>query len=123
MLTREQWERQLWQRQRNIDPMAQIPNGAYFQGTLINGSMRLNGFQRFGAAVLGTSWVAGALLLWSSGLEDWRMPFMLPTALFDFLYGLLFFAGGYLMLWNAWVNNPPYRPRSRYWRRDRHRAR
>ena len=49
----QQWIDELRRRQDNIDPIRRIPNGALFQGTLINGNLRLNRVQRIGALMLG----------------------------------------------------------------------
>ena len=53
MEDRDDWIRELERRQDNIDPIRLIPNGALFQGTLINGNLRLNRVQRAGAVFLG----------------------------------------------------------------------
>lgn len=53
MKSRDEWMNELVRRQDNIDPIRRIPNNAFFQGTLIKGSLRLNKFQRFAAGLLG----------------------------------------------------------------------
>jgi len=53
MQSKEDWMAELLRRQDNVDPIRRIPNGALFQGTLINGTQHLNRVQRFGAVVLG----------------------------------------------------------------------
>jgi hypothetical protein len=109
--SREEWMEEIRRRQDNIDPIRRIPNGALFQGNLINGTLRLNKAQRAGALFIGLSslafgcgylvHLASALLAWSFDAGD--------------LYGLIF---GPFSLWMGWkittnaLMNDPTRPHS-----------
>jgi hypothetical protein len=53
MQSKEDWIAELARRQDNIDPIRRIPNGALFQGTLINGTQHLNKVQRIGTVIMG----------------------------------------------------------------------
>ena len=74
MQTREEWQAELWRRQQNIDPIGRIPNVALFQGTLIKGSIALNGVQRICALLFGScSLILNALLIFG-GVAGSRWP-------------------------------------------------
>jgi len=53
MEKKDEWIKELERRQDNIDPIRRIRIGALFQGTLIKGDRRLNGWLRAGALVIG----------------------------------------------------------------------
>lgn len=53
MKPRQDWLADAAQRQRNIDPIQRILNGARFHGSLIKGGRTLTAFQRVAAMVVG----------------------------------------------------------------------
>jgi hypothetical protein len=69
---RDDWIRELERRQDNIDPIRRIPNGALFQGTLINGNLRLNRVQRAGALFVGLCGLAEGCSLVVSAIAEFR---------------------------------------------------
>jgi len=107
---RNDWVREFERRQDNIDPIRRIPNNALFQGTLINGNLRLNGVQRAGALFF------GLLALTEAG-------FGLANALVEIRagnwpeFGFVIFLP--LMLWIGWkvtknaITNNPTKARHR----------
>jgi hypothetical protein len=70
---RDDWIRELERRQDNIDPIRRIPNGALFQGTLINGNLRLNSIQRAGAVFVGLCGLAEGCSLVVSAIGELRV--------------------------------------------------
>ena len=109
MRDRQEWLRELDQRQQNIDPIKRIPNAALFQGTLIKGSRRLNAPQRIGAVIVGFSALMMSSFLLasfirssinsSSGLEIASAIAILPFAALGFYFG-------YRIVINALLNTP-----------------
>jgi hypothetical protein len=110
MKPREDWVEDIARRQDNIDPIRRIPNGALFQGTLINGSLRLNGVQRVEALIIGLftltlgcvglTGLVAALRSWSLGNSDLYLAIFCPFSLWV----------GWRITMNAIINNPK-RPR------------
>ncbi|MGC2371301.1 MAG: hypothetical protein WA474_19685, partial [Candidatus Sulfotelmatobacter sp.] len=106
MKSREEWLKEVAQRQDNIDPIRRIPNAALFQGTLINGSRHLNGPQRVGALIaglfaltfgcVGLAEIIVALRSWSLGGADLYMTVFCPFS----------FWIGWKMTMNALINAP-----------------
>jgi hypothetical protein len=72
MERRDDWIRELERRQDNIDPIRRIPNSALFQGTLINGNLRLNRIQRAGAVFVGLCGLAEGCALVVSAIAGFR---------------------------------------------------
>jgi hypothetical protein len=101
---RDEWIRELERRQDNIDPIRRIPNGALFQGTLINGNLRLNRAQRAGAIFLGLCALAEGCYLLANALADLRAG-RLPE-----LWFLIFCPFSLWIGWritkNAFINDP-----------------
>jgi len=101
---RDDWIRELERRQDNIDPIRRIPNGALFQGSLINGNLRLNGVQRAGAVFVGVcGLVEGAYLAVSAILE--LRAGSIPELGFV-IFCPLFLWFGWKIIKNAIVNDP-----------------
>ncbi|HTY84327.1 MAG TPA: hypothetical protein VMB19_08910 [Silvibacterium sp.] len=106
------WIDELRRRQDNIDPIRRIPNGALFQGALINGTLRLNRVQRFGAGGLGLL----GLAFGCAGLVHLGVAFWERSSVDQWLPELIFLP---LQLWFGWkmtINalvNDPKRARAR----------
>jgi len=101
---RDDWIRKLEQRQDNIDPIRRIPNAALFQGTLINGNLRLNAMQRVGAILFGvTSLATGFVMIATAADELFRKH--LPD-IEIVLFCPLTFWFGWKVLKHAIVNDP-----------------
>ncbi|MBZ5666776.1 MAG: hypothetical protein LAO30_19500 [Acidobacteriia bacterium] len=104
MEDRDDWIRELERRQDNIDPIRRIPNGALFQGALINGNLHLNRVQRAGAVFLGLCGLAEACYIGASAFAELRAG-RLP----DFGF-LIFFPFTLWIGWkitkNALINDP-----------------
>jgi hypothetical protein len=102
----QQWINELRRRQDNIDPIRRIPNGALFQGTLINGNLRLNAVQRIGALLLGVPSLGAGCFgvahiiasLWQRNTPDMWLP--------EVIYFPLALWFGWKMTVNAIVNDP-----------------
>jgi hypothetical protein len=104
MENRDDWIRELERRQDNIDPIRRIPNGALFQGTLINGNLRLNRVQRAGAVFLGLCGLATSCFLVARALAELRAG-RLPD--FGFLIFCPFYWwAGWRTAKNALINAP-----------------
>jgi hypothetical protein len=93
MEDRDDWIRELERRQDNIDPIRRIPNSALFQGTLVNGNLRLNRVQRAGAIFLGLCGLAMSCFLLASTIAELRSG-LLPDLSYTF--------GGPFSLWIGW---------------------
>ena len=106
MQSKEDWIAELARRQDNIDPIRRIPNGALFQGTLINGTQQLNKVQRFGAVMLGLfslgfgcsslARVVAELRSWALGYDTLGLGIFGPFSLW----------AGWKITMNAIVNKP-----------------
>ena len=102
----EDWIDELVRRQDNIDPIRRIPNGALFQGTLINGNLHLNKPQRVGAVILGLfaltfgcyslAQIVAAVRWWSFADPSLYTAIFCPFALWF----------GWKITVNAVINNP-----------------
>jgi hypothetical protein len=79
---RDEWIRELVRRQDNIDPIRRIPNGALFQGALINGNLRLNKVQRVGAIFVGLCGLATVGSVLVSAIADSRAGDLLQDVWF-----------------------------------------
>ena len=109
MQSKEDWIAELARRQDNIDPIRRIPNGALFQGTLINGTQHLNNVQRIGAVIMGLSGLAfgcsgvvrivAELRSWSLGYDTVGLCIFSPFSLWV----------GWKITSNAIVNKPKNR--------------
>ncbi len=107
---REEWIRELERRQDNIDPIRRIPNGALFQGRLINGNLNLNRVQRAGAVFLGSCSVLTGIFFAFTAIVNFRSG--LAAELGFILYTPLSLWIGWKMIRNAVVNDPEkVRPR------------
>jgi hypothetical protein len=106
MKSREDWMEEVLRRQDNIDPIRRIPNGALFQGTLINGNRRLNTAQRIGAVIIGISaLVFGCLCLAQliAALRAWRLP---GEALYEAIFCPFSLWVGWKITAHALINHP-----------------
>lgn len=101
---RDDWIRELEQRQDNIDPIRRIPNYVLYQGTLINGNLRLNGTQRAGAIFVGICGLATGCFLAVSALADLRAGH-LPDLSYVLFCPFSFWIG-WRITKNAIVNDP-----------------
>jgi hypothetical protein len=100
---------ELARRQDNIDPIRRIPNGALFQGTLINGTQHLNRAQRIGAVLMGLfslafdcyslARVVAELRSWALGYDTPSLGIFAPFSLWV----------GWKITMNAIVNKPKNR--------------
>jgi len=106
MKYRDDWIDEAVRRQDNIDPIRRIPNGALFQGTLINGNRRLNGVQRAGALIIGLSTLAVGLSMLAQGIVALRTGDIIDTVLSTALFVPFSLWAGYKITVNALVNNP-----------------
>jgi len=101
---RDDWIRELERRQDNIDPIRRIPNGALFQGTLINGSLRLNRVQRAGAVFLGLCGLAEGCCFLASAIAEFRAGH-LPDSWFLISCPFILWIG-WRIAKNALINDP-----------------
>jgi len=101
---RDDWIRELERRQDNIDPIRRIPNGALFEGSLINGNLRLNGVQRAGAVFLGICSLVTGSFLAITAVAEIRAGNIPDIGLTVFCPLTLWF--GWRMAKNAIVNDP-----------------
>ena len=101
---RDEWIRELERRQDNIDPIRRIPNGALFQGSLINGNLRLNGVQRAGAIFFGLCGLVTGVFIAVTALVDLRAGRLPEIGLTIFCPLSLWF--GWKIIKNAVVNDP-----------------
>ena len=109
MITKEAWELELLSRQDNIDPIRRIPNAAYFQGTLINGSLKLNRAQQAGAILVGLSSLAAGIFMCVPVVEVVISEFsllLLPGLLIGLPFGTFAVWAGWKIIWNACINHP-----------------
>jgi len=104
MERRDDWIRELERRQDNIDPIRRIPNGALFQGTLINGNLRLNKVQRAGAVFLGLCGLAEGAYVGASALAELRTGHLPEIAFLIFCPFTLWI--GWRITKNALINDP-----------------
>jgi hypothetical protein len=102
---RDDWIRELERRQDNIDPIRRIPNGALFQGALINGSLRLNKRQRAGALFLGLCGLATGCFFAVTAIAQFRDG-GLPDPSYAFFCPFSVWIG-WKTTKNALINNPP----------------
>src|SRR5258706_14703695 len=100
---RDDWIRELERRQDNIDPIRRIPNYALFQGTLINGNLRLSRLQRAGAVFLGFCGLSMSCFLLASVVADLRAG-LLPDLSYT-LYCPFSFWIGWSITNNALIND------------------
>jgi hypothetical protein len=101
---RDDWIRELERRQDNIDPIRRIPNGALFQGTLINGNLRLNRVQRALAIFLGLCGLATSCFLAASAIAELRAG-LLPDLSYAFFCPFSLWIG-WKITKNALINEP-----------------
>ena len=109
MQSKEDWMAELARRQDNIDPIRRIPNGALFQGTLINGSLRLNKVQRFGALIMGVFSLAfgcSSVVRVVAELRSWTLGY---ETLSFVIFGPFSLWAGWKITMNAIVNKPKNR--------------
>jgi hypothetical protein len=104
MTDKDAWIRELERRQDNIDPIRRIPNSALFQGTLINGNLRLNGVQRAGALFFGIIALAEAIAALVNAISEFRAG-RLPGFGFLIFFPFLSWAG-WRVTKNAIINDP-----------------
>ena len=104
MKNRDDWIRDLERRQDNIDPIRRIPNSAFFQGTLINGNLRLNPVQRAGALLLGVCGLAAGFFSVASVVIELRAQHFPDLAYMIFAPFSLWL--GWKLTKNAFVNDP-----------------
>ena len=104
MENRDDWIRELERRQDNIDPIRRIPNGALFQGTLINGNLRLNKVQRAGAIFLGLCGLAMSCFFVAGAIAQLRAG-ILPDLSYAFFCPFSFWIG-WRVTKNALINDP-----------------
>jgi hypothetical protein len=106
MKHRDDWIDEAVQRQDNIDPIRRIPNGALFQGALINGNRRLNGIQRVGALIIGLSALAAGLFMLAQIIVALHKGDILNAMLPNALFVPFSLWAGYKITIHALVNNP-----------------
>jgi hypothetical protein len=100
---------ELARRQDNIDPIRRIPNGALFQGTLINGTRHLNKLQRIGAVIVGLFSLASGCFSMArifAELRSWSPGY---DALSFGIFGPFSLWVGWKITINAIVNQPKNR--------------